>query len=615
MSKIPSSPPGKQAATTSFQEVESVIEAAEAYDKMSWVVVPSIAGGKGSHLAGWSTLEPHQLNLQEHFAGDGGVAILLGPSGLVDVDLDSPVAIALAPSFLPSTGFVFGHGCSDARHYVFSSPDAAEIKQLSLNGPSGQGMLLELRSGKKLLDCPPSAHPDGDIRQFSAAASGVPSVVPIGDLESAFRRLAVACGLATIWPKYPGHRQDFALAAAGGLLNAKFTAEEAQHMIIQAARYAGDSEYMARGTAAQSTYQKKCAGEATTGWPAAIDLIGSEEVAVLEQILTMHGSKVGSVAQKSIVDLILTTEQLAVMEVEEPKTVLGNWMHQGTITLIYGHAKSNKTWLSMAIADAVSAGGSILGWNAPFPLKALFLEGEMRRSEVKQRFGEIGPPNSDLSVLPSESFHEKGRPKLNLTKLEDQAAVTEAIEALGIEFLIVDALTSLAPRPDENDNSSAELQSFIEWLTRLKHSGITVLLVHHSGHSGRNPRGASSLTGFVDTIVALKKDPTDKTKFIVDFTATRGLPPSPSRFAVRMTADGDFMNFAVSGDGDQPKYQVLKLMVTSSFKTQKEIAAECGVSAGTMSGWCKALKAEGLLEKKGLKLTLEGKKKGNELLE
>ena len=80
----------------------TLLDAARAYLNHGYQPVPVPPGQKGPILIGWQRLRLTVDELPAHFNGRGNIGLLLGaPSaGLVDVDLDCPEALELAPQYL-----------------------------------------------------------------------------------------------------------------------------------------------------------------------------------------------------------------------------------------------------------------------------------------------------------------------------------------------------------------------------------------------------------------------------------------------------------------------------------------------------------------------------------
>ena len=132
-------------------------DAAIAWIDKGRAVIPIPHGRKAPALKNWQALRLTAGNIGDYFNGESNnIGILLGePSGgLVDVDLDTDEAVAVAPYYLPET-FVYGRGNRPASHYLIEAPGANTRKW-----QHGGKMLLELRSTGCQSLIPPSVHPD-----------------------------------------------------------------------------------------------------------------------------------------------------------------------------------------------------------------------------------------------------------------------------------------------------------------------------------------------------------------------------------------------------------------------------------------------------------------------
>jgi len=114
----------------------------ETYIDWGWhlVAIPrtskSGSAGKNPNRKGWDAEPPARL--EDLIGKNAGVH--LGPSGLVDIDLDCPEAIKLAPDYLEATA-TFGR--AHASHYIYEG--SAVYKKF--RDPVDKACILEIRSG------------------------------------------------------------------------------------------------------------------------------------------------------------------------------------------------------------------------------------------------------------------------------------------------------------------------------------------------------------------------------------------------------------------------------------------------------------------------------------
>src|SRR5439155_22738721 len=155
-------------------------------------------------LAGWQKLRLAEADLCSYFDAHNNIGILNGePSaGLVDVDLDAPEAVTVAPVFLPSTNLIFGRSGKPRSHWEYIADPLAATKQFKdCDGEKGCDgtMLVEFRSTGTQTVWPPSTHPSGEMVRFDA--EGEPGRMDGAALQAAVARVA-ACALpARHWPE------------------------------------------------------------------------------------------------------------------------------------------------------------------------------------------------------------------------------------------------------------------------------------------------------------------------------------------------------------------------------------------------------------------------------
>lgn len=253
------------------EPAQPALEIALAYHERGWSVIDLHAGSKAPVRQGWQKEHLDPDAIRARFNGQPqNIGVLLGaPSqGLIDVDLDHPLAVRLAPAFLPETGALFGRQSKPGGHRLYRCD--APYKSETFKDPRTGAMLAEIRaSGQTMF--PGSVHPSGEAVRWDA--SGEPAKVEGTDLRKAVAHLCAAAALADHWPERGGRHQA-ALALAGGLLRAEWELETAETFVARVARAAGDEEIDDRLRAIADTKKKLDAGEPCTGWPALAETLG-----------------------------------------------------------------------------------------------------------------------------------------------------------------------------------------------------------------------------------------------------------------------------------------------------------------------------------------------------
>lgn len=248
----------------------TTLDAARAFLGSGFMPLPIPPRSKNPGFNGWQRFTVTKKDLPQHFSGELNIGLLLGePSrGLVDVDLDWPEAVRLAPRFLPATKMIGGRSGAPRSHYWYLAPGAKTVKLqdpdlLADKSKSGRAMIVELRSTGGQTVVAPSIHPSGEAYEWYGPLE--PTVINPGDLRAAVMELAAAALLARRWPNLPRH--DFALPFAGMLWYAGWSLDRALHFVEAIASAAGDAETPDRLRAVRDTYAKLEKGEKATAEP------------------------------------------------------------------------------------------------------------------------------------------------------------------------------------------------------------------------------------------------------------------------------------------------------------------------------------------------------------
>jgi hypothetical protein len=82
---------------------------------------------------------------------------------------------------------------------------------------------------------------------------------------------------------------------------------------------------------------------------------------------------------------VVTSSELHNLELIPRKKLLGDWFCEGDLGFIFAFRGIGKTWLALAIAQALSTGGKLGDWQALAPVKVLYLDGEMPPDLMRAR--------------------------------------------------------------------------------------------------------------------------------------------------------------------------------------------------------------------------------------
>jgi putative DNA primase/helicase len=317
-----------------MKEITSSLEAARQYWADGMYPIPLGPGGKKPIYQEWTTAFLQEEDLANHFSKDSNVGIVLGAiSGVVDVDLDAPEAIAAAPHLLPNTLRKHGRAGKPISHYWYRVEEPGGTKRFHA---LDQSVLCEYRADGAQTMVPPSVHPSGEVLEWSD--DGEPLVITAGDLREAVSSVAAAALFARHWPNQ-GSRHQCALALAGVLVRAGWSVPRAEsfiHAVCVAAGTREDRDDLPERTATVVyTMNRQNAGEPFTGAPRLMELVGEQVVQRACQWLTIS---VGAPAKE---DASTPPEPFAASDVGNAKRLV---QHFGTDVCFVHNAGEWRVW-------------------------------------------------------------------------------------------------------------------------------------------------------------------------------------------------------------------------------------------------------------------------------
>jgi replicative DNA helicase len=133
----------------------------------------------------------------------------------------------------------------------------------------------------------------------------------------------------------------------------------------------------------------------------------------------------------------VTSSELRQLRLKPRRKLLGDWFCEGDLGFIFAFRGVGKTWLALAIAQALSAGSKLGEWQAHEPVKVLYVDGEMPPDLIRDRCeGLKGSTAANLEFLNHEILFERTDKVLNITKPEVQQAMTKRCVNTGSKFLL-----------------------------------------------------------------------------------------------------------------------------------------------------------------------------------
>ena len=156
----------------------------------------------------------------------------------------------------------------------------------------------------------------------------------------------------------------------------------------------------------------------------------------------------------------------------------------GSLTAGFGSGAG----FGLGVAVAIATGGTFLEWKAPEKRRVIFVDGEMAQQDLQHwvllELQALGTKAEDADLfLLSTGMQKEGMP--NLATEEGQSKLGEILVAGDV--LILDNESCLfweTPGDARDENSGRSIEPLNSWFLRLRHRGVTVILIHHAGKNG-----------------------------------------------------------------------------------------------------------------------------------
>lgn len=191
---------------------------------------------------------------------------------------------------------------------------------------------------------------------------------------------------------------------------------------------------------------------------------------------------------------------------------------EASVSLLYSAPGVGKSWLALLIAYAIAGGIGILDgrWKARSPRNCLFISTEMT-AQVVSRLDTIhrslgcqeAVANITIYPHPDKPYHG-----INLEEEETWDGIRELIA--DADFIVIDHLTNVT-KGDIDSRSWKRLWFFLD---RVRRSGKSILVLHHTGKDG-TLRGTSIIKADVDMSIRMEKLPDIKNGARISFDKSR----------------------------------------------------------------------------------------------
>lgn len=200
-----------------------------------------------------------------------------------------------------------------------------------------------------------------------------------------------------------------------------------------------------------------------------------------------------------------TPDLLATPDIVRPE-IIGPWMTERNLILLFGTRGSGKTNIALGIAQAAAAGTWFLKpeWSPRSDChKVIYFDSEMGKDGIKQKIREIdsaAPKSLMGNTLKFVSFDDMGGIAWNISDPEVQAKLNQILEPFSV--IIFDNLLGMSGPLLRGDDDVTVWKRIEKWLIGLRESGRCVIIVHHSSKSGAQ-WGTILKENVMDTVVKI----------------------------------------------------------------------------------------------------------------
>jgi putative DNA primase/helicase len=215
----------------------------------------------------------------------------------------------------------------------------------------------------------------------------------------------------------------------------------------------------------------------------------------------------------------------------------------GEIGEVFSTRGTGKTLFLMTLALAVANGGKALGFDAPAPRRVLYVDGEMARQDIQERYQMLcertGFAMTERLVIVAADWQPEYLPRVDTP--HGQTALEPFVDPA--ELIILDNRSCLLDPEGEKDPTA--WQPTQDYLFSLRHRNKAILIAHHANRQG-GARGLSKPEDLMNFVMKLTR-PEDYSvnegaRFVCDCSPPdgkyRGKGDAAKPFGVKLTARG-----------------------------------------------------------------------------
>ena len=197
---------------------------------------------------------------------------------------------------------------------------------------------------------------------------------------------------------------------------------------------------------------------------------------------------------------------LIMMNLPTPRVWLPPYFVAGRMGMVYGGTGIGKSYTVLWMIAAAASRGRLWCFQGKMKAKCIILAGEMSLSDYQSRVTDLAKSaeydidNEFLKIITPDQFPEGVVP--NIANPIVQGEYDKVFK--DFDIIVIDNLCTTTQAINAYDNEQKIWERLLVWFTALKMAGKCVIVVHHSGKSGRQ-LGTSIRENVMDWILQLKR--------------------------------------------------------------------------------------------------------------
>ena len=278
---------------------------------------------------------------------------------------------------------------------------------------------------------------------------------------------------------------------------------------------------------------------------------------------------------------LITIEELLRKKITEPRWVIKSLIPETGLIVLSGDPGNGKTWLSLAIAQAVASGTPLFGEFEAQQGAVLYIDEENGDYTLNPRVLKLGIQQD----LPINFLIKEG---VKLDKAEVVKEISELVTNNNIKLIIIDPLAQVH---DGDENSAQSIARVIGQIKTLTNLGAAVLLLHHhrkenisnfNSIAGNKLRGSSVLFAAIDSHLAISKE---ESVIFVKQAKSRQAREIDSFKVELVEEEGvvrlDYLGKVKKRDSIEEKFELIKSVLSNKQLSRQQIIEALSTSYGT----------------------------------